>query len=367
MKKIMMIFGTRPEGIKMAPLIQAFKQEKQVECIIVNTAQHREMLDQILTLFSITPDYDLNLMKAGQTPESITSEIITKLSHILEVEKPDLVLVHGDTTTTFAGAYGAFLKQIPVAHIEAGLRTYNPLSPFPEEMNRTLVSRLATLHFSATSSNRENLIQEGVNEENIFVVGNTVIDALINVTSMNVPVFEPEIANCLQNQFILVTTHRRENLDQLGEVYHAINRLLEVHPGLHVVFPVHKNPTVRNMVKQELKNDPRVHILEPLDYQTFAHVMKHATLILTDSGGIQEEAPALGKPVIVVRNTTERPEGVTAGTLKLVGLDPDVIFREAHLLLSDEQAYQAMSTVKNPYGDGTTSKQIINIIHNWLK
>ena len=367
MKKIMTIFGTRPEGIKMAPLVNELKKTKNIECIVVNTAQHREMLDQILDLFSIVPDYDFNIMKPGQTPESVTSEIIQHLQLVLEQEKPDLVLVHGDTTTTFASAYAAFLKHIPVGHVEAGLRTFNMSSPFPEEMNRTLVGKLATLHFSATTSNRDNLLREGISPEHIFVVGNTVIDALMEVTTNTDVSFDDSLSPYVSEKFLLVTTHRRENLEQLGEVYHAINRLLDAHPDLHVIFPVHKNPIVRNKVKEELKDNARVHIVEPMDYPHFAHLMKQATLILTDSGGIQEEAPALGKPVLVARDTTERPEGVTAGTLKLVGLDADVIFQEAHRLLSDAGAYDQMSTIQNPYGDGTTSTQIVSHIQNWLQ
>jgi UDP-N-acetylglucosamine 2-epimerase (non-hydrolysing) len=287
------------------------------------------------------------------------------MAAILETEKPDIVLVHGDTTTTFAGAYAAFLKQIPVGHVEAGLRTGNKYSPFPEEMNRSLVGRLADVHFCATESNRQNLNAEGIHT-GIFVVGNTVIDALLDVTQRDSFDFSQELLEVMDERFILMTTHRRENLEQLQEVYRAINDLLSTHKNLHVVFPVHKNPAVREKVLQGLSQDSRVHLIEPLNYENFAHLMKHATLIITDSGGIQEEAPALGKPVLVARDNTERPEGVEAGTLKLVGLDAARIYDEANRLLTDQKAYDAMSTVKNPYGDGTSSKQIVTHLEKWL-
>lgn len=366
--KVMPIFGTRPEGIKMAPLVKLLKQDKDIECVFVNTAQHREMLDQVLDLFDIKPDYDLNIMKPGQTPLQVTSRILTELETILDKEKPDLVLVHGDTATTFAGAFAAFQKQIPVGHVEAGLRTGNIYSPFPEEANRKLTGAIATFNFSATEKNRENLLKENVKSESIVVVGNTVIDALLDVTSRNYE-FEGELKDIVSNdkKTILLTTHRRENLTQLKEVYLAINQLLEENEDIQFVFPVHKNPVVRNEVKRWLNDSDRVHLVEPMDYEVFANLMKHAYLIITDSGGIQEEAPALGIPVLVARDTTERPEGVEAGTLKLVGLSKERIFEEANLLLNDKEAYNKMSGAKNPYGDGTSSQQIVQFIKENLK
>jgi len=361
--KIMPILGTRPEGIKMAPLVKLLKNDPEIDCVFVNTAQHREMLDQVLGLFEINPDYDLNIMKSKQTPEGITAEIITSLSDIFSKERPDIVLVHGDTTTTFAGAYAAFLKKIPVAHVEAGLRTNDIYSPFPEEMNRSLVGRIATYHFAATEKNRENLIKENVDADHIAVVGNTVIDALLETVDKPYT-YNEELNNVLTNgkRTILMTTHRRENLDQLHGIYESINRILAKHDDVQVVFPVHKNPAVREQVKNYLKDDSRVHLVEPLDYESFAHLMKDCHFIITDSGGIQEEAPALGKPVLVARNNTERPEGVSAGTLKLVGTNPDVIFLEADRLLSSQDAYNKMSGAKNPYGDGTTSRKIVEFL-----
>jgi len=361
--KIMPIFGTRPEGIKMAPLVKLLKEDPSFSCVFVNTAQHREMLDQVLDLFDLTPDYDLNIMKEKQTPEGVTAQIITELSSILDQEKPDLVLVHGDTTTTFAGAYAAFLKKIPVGHVEAGLRTGDISSPFPEEANRQLVGRIASYHFSATEKNKENLLKEGVDPSSIAVVGNTVIDALLS--TVNKPfTYSSELQPIIDrgHKIILMTTHRRENLEQLTGIYTAINDLMEKHDDIELVFPVHKNPAVRAQVEKGLKNNPRVHLVEPLDYETFAHLMKDSYFIISDSGGIQEEAPALGKPVLVARTNTERPEGVTAGTLKLVGTEASVIFTEADALLSNPATYQQMSEAKNPYGDGTSSQQIISFI-----
>jgi UDP-N-acetylglucosamine 2-epimerase (non-hydrolysing) len=302
-------------------------------------------------------------MKEKQTPEGVTAQIITGLSEILDKEKPDLVLVHGDTTTTFAGAYAAFLKKIPVGHVEAGLRTGDITSPFPEEANRQLVGRIASYHFSATEKNKENLLNEGVNPSSIAVVGNTVIDALL--ATVNKPFSYPEELKPIierKKKIILMTTHRRENLEQLTGIYTAINSLMAKHEDIELVFPVHKNPAVRAQVEKGLKSDPRIHLVEPLDYETFAHLMKDSYFIISDSGGIQEEAPALGKPVLVARTNTERPEGVLAGTLKLVGTDADTIFKEANALLSDDSVYQKMSEAKNPYGDGTYSKQIISFI-----
>lgn len=365
--KIMTVFGTRPEGIKMAPLIHALKNVPSIECVVVNTAQHREMLDSVLTLFSITPDYDLNLMKQEQTPASLSSEMMQRLTEILDKEQPDLVLVHGDTTTTFLGAYCAFLKQIPVGHVEAGLRTYQIYEPFPEEMNRQLVGKLATWHFAATQKNKEALIKEQVQGEKIAVVGNTVIDALLNVANRPFS-FEPALNAFLHNgkRTILLTTHRRENLDDLHEIYKGVNQLLAENNEVQVIFPLHKNPKVREQVRKHLTNSERVLLTEPLDYETFVHVMKASYFILTDSGGIQEEAPALGKPVLVARNVTERQEGVESGTLKLVGTSAAQIVTEGRKLLADQNYYEQIAQTKNPYGDGTASQQIIRFIQQQM-
>lgn len=367
MKKIMTIFGTRPEGIKMAPLVNALKHDSDLECVVVNTAQHREMLDQVLELFEIIPDYDLDCMKSGQTPQSLTAEMTTRLSDIIDKEKPDLILVHGDTTTTFVGAYSAFLKQIPVGHVEAGLRTNNIYSPFPEEMNRQLVGRLSTIHFAATEKNKENLLKENVQSDHISVVGNTVIDALLDITKRPFS-FDEELCSFLHNgnKTILMTTHRRENMEQMKGIYDAVNTILENNTDVQVLFPIHKNPAIREKVNAFLSKSHRVRLIEPLDYETFAHTMKKVDLIITDSGGIQEEAPALGKPVLVVRHDTERQEGVDAGTLKLVGTSADKIFMEAHELLNNPSLYSKTSAIKNPYGDGTTSKKIVRIIKEFL-
>ena len=362
--KVMPIFGTRPEGIKMAPLVKELKKHQNIECVFLNTAQHREMLDQVLELFEITPDYDLDLMKKKQTPAELTSKMITKITSIIEVEKPDLILVHGDTATTFAAAFAGFLKQIPVGHVEAGLRTNDLSSPFPEEANRQLTGVIADIHFSATETNKKALLKENKKAENIYVVGNTVIDALLTVTSTPFQ-FEDSLKQIVENQkkTILITTHRRENLAQLKNVYKAVNRILKEHHDVQIVFPVHKNPIVRKELSEHLNiENERVHIIEPQDYVTFAQLMKNSYLILTDSGGIQEEAPALGKPVLVARNNTERPEGVDAGTLKLCGTTESSVYEGLKTLLTNSDIYQSMSGARNPYGTGDTSKKIVEII-----
>lgn len=365
MLKIMSIFGTRPEGIKMAPVVKALKQQEGIECIVVNTAQHREMLDQVLDLFVITPDYDLNLMQTGRTIEELTSILFTKLTAILEQEQPDLVLVHGDTTTTFIGAYASFLKKIPIAHVEAGLRTHNLYSPFPEEMNRQMVSRMASYHFAATPKNKENLLQENIDEELISVVGNTVIDALLDVAARPFQ-FDGILQTIFSNNLktILLTTHRRENFDELQNIYEAVNRLIHEHPTIQVVFPIHKNPEIRKKVRKAFQNNDRIYLIEPLDYESFIHAMERSYLIITDSGGIQEEAPSLGKPVLVARQTTERPEGVEAGTLKLVGTSAKAIYEECSELITNPLAYKKMANMKNPFGDGKTSDRIIDLIQS---
>lgn len=364
--KVMTIFGTRPEGIKMAPLVKGLKKEEGIQCVSVNTAQHREMLDQVLALFEITPDYDLDLMKTGRSVEELTGEMLSKLSKIIDKEQPDLVLVHGDTTTTLIGAYSAFLRQIPIGHVEAGLRTNNRYSPFPEEMNRQVVSRMANYHFAPTQRNKEHLLKENIGEDTIHVVGNTVIDALLEASSKPFR-FEGELSRIFSNDLrtILLTTHRRENLKELHNIYEAVNRLVNEHNNIQVVFPIHKNPEVRKKVNEAFKNSPRVHLIEPLDYESFVHVMKHSYLVITDSGGIQEEAPSLGKPVLVARNTTERPEGVEAGTLKLVGTTAQDIYEECSRLLNVPAEYKKMQEINNPFGQGDTSVQIIKIIKSF--
>ncbi|MGL4819803.1 MAG: non-hydrolyzing UDP-N-acetylglucosamine 2-epimerase [Bacilli bacterium] len=361
--KVMIVFGTRPEGIKMAPLVKAFQKESTIQTVVVNTGQHKEMLDQVLELFEITPDYNLAVMRQGQTLESVSVDVLNALSPVLTEEKPDLVLVHGDTTTTFIGAYAAFLQQIPVGHVEAGLRTYEHYSPFPEEMNRSLVGRIAHYHFAATETNLKNLLGEHVNESQIAVVGNSVIDALFDILKKP-HTFSADIENVLNKngRVVLMTTHRRENLEQLDGIYKAINRIVEEHPDVDVIFPIHKNPKVRDVARAHLNNPERIHLVEPLDYMSFCHLMNKAYLILTDSGGVQEEAPALGKPVLVTRNSTERPEGVAVGTLKLVGTKEDVVYNELKTLLTSDDAYAKMSHAKNPYGDGTTCEQIVSYV-----
>ena len=363
MYKVMPIIGTRPEGIKMAPLIKALKQEKDIECLFVNTAQHREMLDQVLELFALQPDYDINLMQAGKRIEELTGILLAKLSAIIEAEKPDLVLVHGDTTTTFIGAYAAFLQQIPIGHIEAGLRTNKKYSPFPEEMHRQMVSRMATYHFAPTEKNKNHLLQENITEDSIYVVGNTVIDALLEIASRPNR-FNKSLQSIFSNdqQTILLTTHRRENLHELKNIFAAINQLLQEHQNIQVLFPIHKNPQIRKTVYDFFQTNERIHLIEPLDYESFVQVMKHSYLVITDSGGIQEEAPSLGKPVLVVRNTTERQEGVEAGTLKLVGTSTKSIYEECTTLIHDASEYEKMQKISNPYGDGNTSRRIIEII-----
>ena len=362
MLKVMTVFGTRPEAIKMAPVVKALEAAPDMEAIVTVTAQHREMLDQVLHLFSITPDYDLNIMSAGQTLYDVTTKALLGLKDVLEEAKPDVVLVHGDTTTTFAGALAAFYQEIPVGHVEAGLRTGNIYSPFPEEMNRKLTGSLTTYHFSPTSSAEKNLLKENISSEHLYVTGNTVIDALRTTVKEGYH-FEEELLNSLdyeQKRIILVTTHRRENLGEpMRHVYRAIRRLVHEFDDIEVVFPVHRNPKVRSIVAEELGDTERVHLIDPLEYEPFANLMARSYLLMTDSGGIQEEAPALGKPVLVLRNTTERPEAVTAGTVKLVGTDEEAVFMTARRLLSDKEAYASMANSVNPYGDGEASRRII--------
>ncbi len=363
--KVMTVFGTRPEAIKMAPLVKALKEAEDMEAIVTVTAQHREMLDQVLHLFDITPDYDLNIMSQGQTLYDVSEKALAGLKTVLEEAKPDVVLVHGDTTTTFIGALAAFYKQIPVGHVEAGLRTGNIYSPFPEEMNRKLTGALTTYHFAPTAGAEANLLRENISTAHLYVTGNTVIDALDKTVRENY-VFDDEALNAIDyanKRVLLVTTHRRENLGEpMRHVYQAIKSLIEEFDDVEVVFPVHKNESVRSIVREELGDVKGVHLVEPMDYEPFANLMNKAYLILTDSGGIQEEAPALGKPVLVLRDTTERPEAVAAGTVKLVGTDYEQVYETAKHLLTHDSAYETMSNAVNPYGDGRASERIIEAL-----
>lgn len=369
MLKVMTIFGTRPEAIKMAPVVKALAEAPDMDPIVTVTAQHRDMLDQVLRLFDITPDYDLNIMSPGQTLYDVTDRALLGLKSVLEEAKPDVVLVHGDTTTTFAGALASFYQEIPVGHVEAGLRTGNIYSPFPEEMNRKLTGSLATYHFAPTSSSESNLVKENINQDHLYVTGNTVIDALATTVREDY-VFEEEAINALDStkRIVLVTTHRRENLGEpMRHVYGAIRQLVEEFEDIQIVFPVHKNPKVRQVVQEELGTVERVTLIDPLDYEPFANLMAKSYLILTDSGGIQEEAPALGKPVLVLRDTTERPEAVTAGTVRLVGTDKAAVHDAAYELLHDQDAYKIMSNSVNPYGDGQASRRIVEALrHEFL-
>lgn len=367
--KVMAVFGTRPEAIKMAPVILALaKHPEEIVPVVTVTAQHREMLDQVLRLFHIQPDHDLDIMADGQTLFDITLRAMRGLDRVLTEERPDLVLVHGDTTTTFAGALASYYHQTAVGHVEAGLRTYNKYSPFPEEMNRHLTGAIADLHFAPTATSEANLRGENVPAERIFVTGNTVIDALHHTVRDDF-CFAGGLSRIdfRRQRIVLVTTHRRENLGEpMRHVYKALRELTDEFSDIAVVFPVHRNPKVREVVRQELGGLARIHLIDPLDYEPFANLMSRSHLILTDSGGVQEEAPALGKPVLVLRDTTERPEAVGAGTVKLIGTDQERIYREARHLLLDGAAYRAMSEACNPYGDGEAAKRIVAaILHHY--
>ncbi|MCT4619010.1 MAG: UDP-N-acetylglucosamine 2-epimerase (non-hydrolyzing) [Marinisporobacter sp.] len=367
--KIMSIFGTRPEAIKMAPVVKALEADERTESVICVTAQHREMLDQVLDLFSIEPDYDLNIMKPGQTLSQITSRALTGLEKVIEEVKPDMVLVHGDTTTTFVGALAAFYSQVKVGHVEAGLRSHNMYSPYPEEMNRTLTGRMSHLHFSPTKGNRENLLREGIKEQDIIITGNTVIDALLQVVRDDYT-YEDERLNQIDyenKKVILMTSHRRENLGQpMVNIFSAVKEVVEKNEEVEVVFPDHLNPKVRNLAYEILGEVERVHLIEPLDYEPFANLIGKAYLILTDSGGIQEEAPSLGKPVLVLRTETERPEAVEAGTVKMAGVEKEEIIKLTNELINDEEAYKKMANAVNPYGDGKAAKKIVETIKSFL-
>ena len=364
--KVMTVFGTRPEAIKMAPIVlELQKHPDTIVPVVAVTAQHREMLDQVLNLFHIKPDHDLNIMAAGQTLFDITTRAMMGLDKVLTEEKPDIVLVHGDTTTTFAGALAAYYHQTAVGHVEAGLRTHNKYSPFPEEMNRRLTGCIADLNFAPTSTSEANLLAENVPPESIFVTGNTVIDALHHTVRDDFDFQEESLKDVdFQNKrIILVTTHRRENLGEpMRHFYKALKQLTEEFDDVEVVFPVHKNPKVREVVNEELGGLAKVHLIDPLDYEPFANLMHRAYLILTDSGGVQEEAPALGKPVLVLRDTTERPEAVDAGTVKLIGTDRERVYEEAKKLLTDKAEYSRMAESVNPYGDGKAAARIIQAI-----
>ena len=366
--KLMTVFGTRPEAIKMCPLVlEMQKYPDFIEPIVAVTAQHREMLDQVLQLFAIKPDYDLNIMTAGQTLYDVTGRALAGLKDVLAEAQPDMVLVHGDTTTTFVGALASFYAQIPVGHVEAGLRTGNKFSPYPEEMNRKLTGAIADIHFAPTSTSKNNLLKENIDPAAIVVTGNTVIDALQTTVKADYRFTDSGLQKALAGgkRLILVTTHCRENLGEpMRHVYQALRKVLENHPDVEAIFPVHKNPKVREIVDEELGKLAQVHLIEPLDYEPFANLMAKVDIVLTDSGGIQEEAPALGKPVLVLRDTTERPEAVDAGTVKLVVTAYDDVLRETSLLLDDSKYYQSMAEAANPYGDGRACERIIRkILH----
>ena len=364
MLKIFTVFGTRPEAIKMAPLIYELKNRPSIDCKVCVTAQHREMLDMVMRLFDITPDFDLDIMTPRQTLATITTKALTGLEEVFREEKPDMVLVHGDTTTTFAGSMAAYYNQIKVGHVEAGLRTYDKYFPFPEEMNRRLTGCIADLHFAPTKNNKANLINEGINPDNIFITGNTVIDAFKTTIKKNFS-FEgtPLEGIDMSKRIILMTAHRRENLGApLENICRAVHRIIRDFPDVELIYPVHLNPAVRETVFSILGNTSRVHLVDPLDVDVLHNAMSRAHIILTDSGGLQEEAPALGKPVLVLRGETERPEAAEAGTVKIAGTGEDIIYSLTAQLLSDEKEYHRMSVAVNPYGDGNASRRIADAI-----
>lgn len=359
--KIMTIFGTRPEAIKMAPLVKAIEEDLRFESIVTVTAQHRQMLDQVMNIFDLSADYDLNIMKDGQTLAGITSRVIKELDQIFEEAKPDIVLVHGDTTTTFSASIASFYHQIKIGHVEAGLRTWNKYSPFPEEMNRQLTDVLADIYFAPTEMSKKNLLNEKRNVSDIYVTGNTAIDAMKYTISDQYS--HSLLTDIGDKKIILVTMHRRENLgNPMKNVFKAINRIVKRFDDVHVVFPMHKNPIVRKTVKETLIDCDRIHLIEPLDVVDFQNFANHSYMIMSDSGGVQEEAPSLGKPVLVLRDTTERPEGIEAGTLRLVGTSEDKVFVSAKELLEDNDIYDQMSKASNPYGDGFASQRILDAI-----
>ena len=369
MLKIISVFGTRPEAIKMAPLVKALAACPHIDAKVCVTAQHREMLDQVLELFGVEPDYDLDIMKSGQTLSEITCRVLKGIEEMLLKEKPDMILVHGDTSTTFSASLAAFYTGTSIGHVEAGLRSGNKLSPYPEEMNRSLTGRLADLHFSPTEGNRKNLLSEGIDDCIISVTGNTVIDALLSVTDEEYE-FDEEILNSIgkDRKIVLLTSHRRENLGEpMKNIFRAVRRIVDADESVEVVFPLHLNPKVRQLAIPILGSHERIHLIEPLEYEPFANLINRAYLVLTDSGGIQEEAPALGKPVLVLRTETERPEAVAAGTVKMAGVEEETIFEMAMELLSDKEAYGKMSKAVNPYGDGKASGRILESILEHFK
>lgn len=361
MKKVMLVFGTRPESIKMCPLVHELKKRETIETVVCVTGQHRQMLDQVLETFKVIPDYDLYIMKDKQTLFDITTNILNRIKDVLENEKPDVVLVHGDTSTTFVTALACFYLQIPVGHVEAGLRTYKIYSPYPEEFNRQAVSIISQYNFAPTEKSKENLIQEGKDESKIWVTGNTVIDAL--KTTVKEDYTHPELEWAKGSRLIFITAHRRENLGQpMHNMFGAIRRVIDEHPDVKALYPIHMNPVVRQAAQEELGGGDRIHIIDPVEVFDCHNIMAQSYLILTDSGGIQEEAPSLGKPVLVMRDTTERPEGIAAGTLKLVGTEEEVIYRNFKELLENEESYNAMARANNPYGDGHACERIADIL-----
>lgn len=365
MKKVMLVFGTRPEAIKMCPLVNELKNRKELQTVVCVTGQHRQMLDMVLEAFSVTPDYDLSIMKDKQTLFDVTTNILNRIKEILEKERPDVVLVHGDTSTTFVTALACFYLQIPVGHVEAGLRTYNIYSPYPEEFNRQAVSIISKFNFAPTELSKQNLLKEGKKPESIYVTGNTAIDALKTTVRENYT--HPELEWAKDSCLIMITAHRRENLGEpMRHMFKAIRRVMDEHPDVKAIYPIHMNPVVREIANEYLGNDDRIHIIEPLDVLDFHNFLSRSYLILTDSGGIQEEAPSLGKPVLVMRDTTERPEGIAAGTLKLVGTEEETIYNEFSRLLSDKSEYDVMSKASNPYGDGHACERIADVLVNEL-
>lgn len=361
MKKVMLVFGTRPEAIKMCPLVNELKKRKELQTVVCVTGQHRQMLDMVLDAFDVMPDYDLSIMKDKQTLFDVTTNILNRIKEVLEKEKPDVVLVHGDTSTTFVTALACFYLQIPVGHVEAGLRTYNIYSPYPEEFNRQAVSIISKFNFAPTELSKQNLLKEGKDPESIYVTGNTAIDALKTTVRENYT--HPELEWAKGSRLIMITAHRRENLGEpMRHMFKAIRRVMDEHPDVKAIYPIHMNPVVREIADEFLGGDDRIHIIEPLDVLDFHNFLSRSYLILTDSGGIQEEAPSLGKPVLVMRDTTERPEGIAAGTLKLVGTEEETIYNEFSRLLSDKAEYEAMSKASNPYGDGHACERIADVL-----
>lgn len=363
MKKVMLVFGTRPEAIKMCPLVNELKTRKNIETIVCVTGQHRQMLDQVLEAFDVTADYDLSIMKERQTLFDVTTNILNRIKDVLEEVKPDVVLVHGDTSTTFVTALACFYMQIPVGHVEAGLRTHNIYSPYPEEFNRQAVSIISSYNFAPTELSKENLIKEGKDLASIYVTGNTAIDAL--KTTVRDDYINEHLEWAKDSRLIMITAHRRENLGApMKSMFRAIRRVMDEHPDVKAIYPIHMNPVVRETANQILSGEDRIRIIEPLEVLDFHNFLARSFLILTDSGGIQEEAPSLGKPVLVMRDTTERPEGIKAGTLKLVGTDEETIYNSFTELLTNEKAYNAMSKASNPYGDGYACKRIADILED---